>query len=461
MDQVRLKEIIAPAFYEVHKAIKRRAYTYYWLSGGRGSTKSSFISIEIVKGIMEDPNANAVVLRKVKETLRESVHEQLQWAIQALGVEEYWEESVSPLSLTYVPTGQRIVYRGADKPKRIKGIKFSKGYAKFLWYEELDEFNGMHEIRLINQSLLRGGTDAMVFYSYNPPISGSNWVNVEKVKTVEGRLVHHSDYTTVPEDWLGKQFLMEARQLMEDNKTAYEHEYLGLAVGTGGQVFKNVTIRRITDDEIYGNTELETPGFWNIKRAVDFGFSVDPLSYGTMHLDKKNKRLFIYHEFYGTDISNTRLVEHIKAENKDNDFVTCDSAEPKSISELRQHGLKILAAKKGPDSVDYGVKYLQDLREIVIDDVRCPNTADEFLRYEYERDKTTLEWKNGYPDRHNHSIDMTRYALNQEIMRHREMKTRKRPKNKEDYTPHDKHEVAREHLVGKMPNVSKVFNTWN
>src|ERR1700741_4343480 len=130
---VKLSEVIAKSFYEVHKSIKRNEYTYYWMSGGRGSTKSSFISIEIVKGIMEDSEANAIILRKVKETLRDSVHEQMLWAIAALGVEDFWEETVSPLALTYKPTGQKIVYRGADKPKKIKGVKFSKGYGKYIW----------------------------------------------------------------------------------------------------------------------------------------------------------------------------------------------------------------------------------------------------------------------------------------------------------------------------------------
>jgi phage terminase large subunit len=124
--RVNLTEVIAPSFYDVHWDIHDGEHTEYWLSGGRGSTKSSFISIELILGIMQDPNANAVVLRKVKDTLRESVMDQLQWAIMALGVEEYWDIPEAKLVITYKPTGQEIRFRGADKPKRIKGLKYAE-----------------------------------------------------------------------------------------------------------------------------------------------------------------------------------------------------------------------------------------------------------------------------------------------------------------------------------------------
>lgn len=198
--QVNLSNVIAPSFYDLHWDIHDGLYTHHWLKGGRGSTKSSFTAEEIVIGIMSDPTANAVGLRKVKDTLHDSVYEQIAWAIDALGVDEYWEAKVSPLSFTYKPTGQKIIFRGADKPKKIKSIKFAKGYCKYLWYEELDEFNGMDEIRMINQSLMRGGPKFTVFYTYNPPKSANSWVNTEVQLTRSDRLIHHSTYLTVPRE---------------------------------------------------------------------------------------------------------------------------------------------------------------------------------------------------------------------------------------------------------------------
>ena len=411
MSTKRLTNVIAPSFYEIHKDIKAGNHTHYWLGGGRGSTKSSFVAIEIILGIMRDPDANCIALRKVKDTLRDSVVEQLQWAIEVLGVEDYWHESVSPLGLTYIPTGQSIKFRGADKPKKIKSIKFSRGYCKFLWYEEVDEFSGMDEIRMINQSLMRGGPEFIVFYSYNPPKSANNWVNAEVQLTRHDRIAHHSTYLTVPREWLGEQFIVEAEHLKTVKQQAYEHEYMGVVTGTGGEVFTNVQTRIISNEEI--------EDFYDIYRGLDFGYAVDPLAYNVMHYDRKRKRLYIFHEFYKVGVSNNAAYEHISAENKDNAIVIADSAEPKSIAELIQYGLRVRGVKKGPDSIEYGIKFLQSLEAIVIDDTRCPETAREFLTYELEKD-VNGNYKARFPDTNNHSIDAVRYALNDEWAKFKE-----------------------------------------
>ena len=409
--KVNLTNVIAPSFYDVHWDLVDGLHTHYWLSGGRGSTKSSFISVEIILGIMSDANANAVILRKVKENLRDSVFEQLDWAIGALGVRHLWDIPEAKLVMTYKPTGQKILFRGADKPKKIKGTKVSKGWIKYIWFEELDEFTGMEEVRTINQSLMRGGQKFIVFYSYNPPQSINNWVNAEKKFTRNDRLTHHSNYLTVPKEWLGSQFIIEAEHLKEVKLKAYEHEYLGEVTGTGGEVFDNVQLRPITDEEIRT--------FHNVKRGLDFGYAIDPLAYNVMHYDKKHKRLYIYFEIYKTRLSNKAAYDLIIQENKDNQLVFADSAEPKSINELSQYGLKITGVKKGPDSVDYGIKFLQDLEEIIIDDVRCPETAREFTNYELKKD-THGNFMAQFPDENNHSIDSTRYAMNVECMEFKE-----------------------------------------
>lgn len=411
-----LSSIVAPSFHQIHKDVKSGGHTHYWLSGGRGSTKSSFVAIEIILGIMSDPNANAVVLRKVKDTLNESVKEQLIWAIEALGVEQYWDMPETKLVLTYIPTGQEIRFRGADKPKKIKSMKFSRGYCKLIWFEELDEFTDMEEIRMINQSLMRGGKKFTVFYSYNPPRSANSWVNTEKQFTREDRLVSHTNYLSVPREWLGEQFIVEAEHLKLTKPLAYEHEYLGNVVGTGGEVFDNVQTRRIGDEEI--------EDFTNIKRGMDFGYAVDPLAYVVGHYDAKHKRLYIFHELYKVRMSNHAAFLHIRDENKNNTYINADSAEPKSISELSQYGLRIGGAKKGPDSIEYGIKFLQDLEAIIIDDTRCPETAREFLTYELDKDANG-NFKSGYPDKNNHSIDAVRYMMNDEAIDFRDKTPKK------------------------------------
>lgn len=406
MSNVKLSEIIAPSFYKLHKDIKAEGHTHYWLKGGRGSTKSSFVSIEIILGIMKDPLANAMVLRKVGLYLHDSVFEQLVWAIDILGVSEYWNTKVSPLEIAYIPTGQKIVFRGADKPKKIKSVKLRRGYFKYIWYEELDEFNGPEEIRTINQSLMRGGEKFFVFYSFNPPKSQRSWVNGEVLEEREDRLVHHSNYLTVSKEWLGDQFYIEAEHLKKTNPDAYEHEYMGAVTGTGGEVFKNLTIRKIE------NEEIET--FDRIKRGIDWGYAVDPFVYLKGHYDKTRKRLYLYDEIFLVELSNKKAADMILARDKEHSYITADSAEPKSIAELKSYGIKIKGAKKGPDSVDYGMKFLQDLEEIIIDNERCLNAAREFLNYEYARDAQG-NFKADFPDRDNHTIDAARYMLEDEM----------------------------------------------
>lgn len=414
--KINLSEIIAPSFYDLHIDIKKNRHTEYMLKGGRGSTKSSFASLEIILGMMRDAGhgeyTNAVALRKVKDTLKDSVFEQLAWAIEMLGVSHLWHIPQSKLEITYIPTGQKILFRGADKPKKIKSTKVKKGYIKYIWYEELDEFFGPEEIRVINQSLMRGGDIFVVFYTYNPPKSSRSWVNQEAKIPKIGRRVHHSDYRSVPKKWLGKVFIADAEHLANTNEMAYRHEYLGEEIGTGLEVFTNVTLREITDEEI--------ATFDKIKQGLDFGYAIDPVAFEKMHYDKTRRKLYFFYEFSGIQVSNRKLYKSIKPHTLN--MTIADSAEPKSISELRGYGMKIIGAKKGPDSVDYGIKFLsEDIEEIIIDPARCPRAAKEFINYALETDKNG-EVKSAYPDKDNHTIDAARYGLEDEMRNTRSRK---------------------------------------
>lgn len=399
----RLSSLIAPAFYSVHHDIKQGKHTHYMLGGGRGSTKSSFASAEIIMGMMSDAKANAVVMRKIGLNLKDSVYEQLLWAMEALGVVHLWTAKLSPLELIYNPTGQKILFRGADNPKKIKSTKFRHGYCKYIWYEELDEFAGMEEVRTINQSLMRGGDSFCVIYTYNPPKSAQNWVNDEVLKQNNDRLVHHSTYETVPKAWLGEQFFIEAEQLKATNERAYRHEYLGEVTGTGGAVFENISLREITQKEI--------DAFDRIYNGVDWGYFPDPWAFNRMHYDSARRTLYIYDELTCIKMGNRQTADElIKKGITLDDRITADSAEPKSIADYKSYGLWCRGAIKGPGSVEYSMKWLQSLAAIVIDPARCPATAQEFMHYEYERDKDGAP-VNGYPDKDNHHIDAVRYGM--------------------------------------------------
>lgn len=404
-DKICLSKLIAPGFWELHKDIKNGRHTHYFLKGGRGSAKSSFISLEIVLGMIKNPDRHCVVFRKVGAHLRDSVYAQLCWAIDKMGLASEWEYRSSPLEIQYKLTGQRILFRGADNPQKTKSIKLSKGYIGYIWYEEADQFDGMEEIRSLNQSLMRGGDVYSVFYSYNPPISIKNWINIEVQNEAPGRLVHHSTYNDVPREWLGEQFIIEAEHLMKTRPEIYRHEYMGEAVGTGGEVFRNVSVKNITN--------ARRKKFDKFRAGVDFGYAADPFVYIVCVLEKR--KLYIIDEIFKTGMTNSSAAEKI-IEKGYNTAIVCDSAEPKSIREFRELGLRAVGAKKGPDSIKYGIKFLQSLDEIIIDSKRCPNAAREFVGYEIERDANG-GLRSEFPDKDNHSIDAVRYALEDEINR--------------------------------------------
>lgn len=403
MSEIRLSEKIGPAFYELARDVFRHGHTHYDLSGGRGSLKSSTIS-EIVPLLMiANPGTHTLVLRKVANTIRDSVYAQYMWAIEQLGMVAYWEAKVSPLELIYKPTGQKIMFRGADDPMKIKSIKVPFGYIAITHFEEKDQFAGRAEIRTILQSTMRGGSKFWNFESYNPPISRDNWANIDSLEERADRYRHKSTYLEAPKEWLGEQFLLEAEHLKATNERAYRHEYLGEAVGTGGNVFENVIEREITDDEI--------SHFDRIYNGIDWGYFPDPWVFVRTHFDMARRTLYIFDELSAHKKGNREtadmLLEHGITYD---DRITADSAEPKSVGDYRSYGLNCREAVKGPGSVEYSMKWLQSLSAIVIDRRRCPDAHREFTAYEYERNKEG-EIISGYPDTNNHRIDAVRYAL--------------------------------------------------
>lgn len=402
--------LLARPFWDLYDDIKAGAHAEYWLKGGRGSTKSSFISIAILMGLLRDPLANAIVYRRVGNTLRDSVYAQFVWAIDMLEIAPWFVFRISPMEILYKPTGQRILFRGADDPMKSKSIKLTKGYFKYLWFEELSEFRGMEDVRTIKQSAFRGVGSACTLYSYNPPKSANAWVNGEALRQAPGRLVHESTYLDVPGEWLGGAFLDEAEALRQTNERAWRNEYLGEVTGLGGAVFENLTLREIADSEIqtFGATYC----------GLDFGWFPDPAHFARCAYDPARRRLFVYGELRAVKTNNEDLFKLLRERMKlrADEEIIADSAEPKSIADLRSYGARCTGAAKGPGSVRTRMRWMQGLSEIVIDPARCPETAREFSQYEYER-TADGNFIDAYPDANNHAIDAVGYALNRVWMR--------------------------------------------
>ncbi len=399
---IKLSSVLSPAFREVHNSIKNGEHNQYVLKGGRGSAKSSFASVEVLLQIVKHPDVHAVVMRKVANTLRTTVFAQYAWAVAALGLQDDFKMTVSPMELVYKKTGQKIMFFGADDPGKIKSIKTAFGYIGILHFEELDQFGGEEEVRSIEQSILRGGEYALEFKTFNPPKTKNNWANKYCLINKPGQLIHHSTYKTTPREWLGERVIDDAEHLKAINPKAYEHEYLGVPVGSGGAVFDNVTVEEIPDAQI--------AAFDRIYNGVDWGFYPDPWAFNRMHYDSARRTLYIFGELTRHRTGNAETAKLLRQYGvQDTDLITADSAEPKSVADYRSYGLFCRGAVKGPGSVDYSMKWLQALVRIVIDPVRCPDTAKEFTAYEYDRNKAG-EVISGYPDRDNHHIDAVRYG---------------------------------------------------
>lgn len=426
LQNIDIRAHTAEVYWDIHEDICGHGHEFYNLRGGRGSGKSSFCALELILQIMLDQTglSNALVVRKWAVTLRGSVYAQLQWAISALGVEDHWRSTLNPLQFVYAPTGQVIRLTGLDDPQKLKSIKPAKGYFRYLWCEEFNEINGELELRNLQQSVLRGGDSFTVLRSFNPPISRVNWANEFCDRPDERSLNLLTNYLQIPVEWLGQTFIDEAERLREINPRAYDHEYMGLAVGAGAEVFETLEIREITDQEY---SQLS-----KIYSGLDWGFSTDPACFLRVSYEPKTETVWIMDEIYGTHMSNRQLADKIKEKGWDSlgdkvysspfmsgvypekALIIADSASPKDIADMRDHGLKVIPCTKFAGCVEYRIKWLQH-RKIIVDPRRTPNTARELQNYQYDIDKRTGEVLSSVPDKDNHSLDSLAYSLDRVI----------------------------------------------
>ena len=401
---------IAKPFVDLNRIIDDGKSHDIMLPGGRASTKSSYWGEKVPELLENHPNWCALVVRRVANTLNQSVKPQIEWGIDKLSevnpkIKLNWNIPKSDYDITKKTTNQKIYLRGADDPGKIKSIKPPPGkYIAIVVYEEFDQMNGMEDVRKINQSVKRGGDVFIEFDVFNTPKSKQHFANKEMLIPKKDRIILHTTYLDVPKEWLGEKFIEDAEWVKENNPKAYENEYLGVAIGEGGTVFENLEIREITDDEI--------KSFDRIYNGVDWGWYPDPWAFNRMHLDMARRTLYIFDEDEQNKKSNRETADILinKHGMTSADLITCDSAEKKSTADYRSFGLFARDAEKGPGSVDYSMKWLGSLFKIVIDPVRCPKTAQEFNDYELEKDKEG-NFITGYPDKNNHHIDAVRYGL--------------------------------------------------
>lgn len=406
--QLKISDLLTSKFYPLYSAWKSNKYTRLVCKGGRGSAKSTNIALILVVDLMQYP-VNTICFRKVGETLRKSVYEQIKWAIKFLGVEEYFEYKLSPLEIIYKERGNKFIFMGVDDPQKSKSIKEAQFPVARYWFEELAEFKNEDEVETVLNSIFRGKLEKGLiykgFFSYNPPKMKHNWVNKKyNYSFIENNVyVHHSTYLENPH--ISEEFIKEAEAVKAKDETKYRLVYMGEPIGNGLVPFPNLEIREIETTEIAG---LE-----KFRNGVDWGYGVDPLAFVRWGYDKKKGIIYALDEYYGVGLKNRNLANYILSKGYD-ELVMCDSAEPKSIDELKEYDISAWGAKKGAGSVEYGEKWLSDLEAIVIDPKRTPNISREFEMIDYDTDREG----NPLPrlcDSNNHTIDATRYAFSNDM----------------------------------------------
>jgi PBSX family phage terminase large subunit len=349
---MKLSEAIASIFYEVHNAVKNNEYTHYWLNGGRASGKSSFVSLEIVFGLETDKEANAIIYRQVGATLADSVVAQIQWAINLLGLSVYWERKKSPHEFVRRDTGQRIIFRGNDDAEKSKGIKLAEGYFKYIWFEELTEFDNMEAISTVIRSIVRGSRHASIFYTYNPPKNAANWVNEECGIHKDNRLVHSSTYLDLPAAWLGEQFLEDARILKATNDMEYRWAFLGEVIGSGGLILTNWEVSDVSQN---------LDDYDAISIGQDFGFN---------HLNVvllcgyRDSNIYILKEQVNRGYDTNEIIS--KCTMPKDRTMYCDSAEPDRIMMWQKAGYRAVPVQKEKGCIAAQIDYLKG-RKIFVD----------------------------------------------------------------------------------------------
>lgn len=418
-DVITLKDILAPSFYRPYNDFITGRKSTLCFAGGRGSTKSSCISVCILLGLERDRRralelkrqgdprwrselTHAICLRKVANTLADSVYAQFQWAAEKLHLTDKYVFLKTPLMIKRKGTDQRIMFRGLDDPQRLKSLRFPFSYGRYLWGEELAEYDCMEEILDVQRSVQRGGHDFVTFFSYNPPETSANWVNyrIEQIAREDPTFgFYKSDYRSVPREWLGDKFFRDAEILRRINERAYRHQYLGEVTGNGGSVFPNVRAVTLSDADI--------ARFDLIRWGCDFGLR-DPTVLAPIYYNKVTHSIVIFDEIYKSDMSLDDMDRSFKqmhdVKYKSYEYIIADCAGATLIQTLRQRNLQMIPCSKKAGSIEAGIKFLQSLTSIDIDPRRAPNAYAEFTQYEYEKNKAGL-FTGRLPDCNNHFLD--------------------------------------------------------
>lgn len=376
---------------------------YRVVKGSRGSKKSTTISMWIIYNMMKYPLANTLVVRRVFNTHKDSTYTQLKWASNNLGVSHLWKFSKSPLEATYIPTGQKILFRGLDDPMSITSITVEHGHLCWCWFEEAFQVMNEDDFNKIDMSI-RGemppGYFKQITLSFNP-WSEKHWLK-RRFFDIKDDDVLASTTTYKCNEYLGEDDIQVFEKMKLNNPRRYNIEGLGNWGIAEGLVYENFEELEFDIEDIKRRN--------NIKSAfgLDFGYTNDPTAFICTLVDLDNKEIYIFDEHYQKAMTNKMISDMIKYKGYSKEMIIADSSEPKSIDDIQRNGIyRILPAKKGKDSILNGIQFIQDFKIYV--HPKCENTIVELSNYVWSNKEGVNI--NKPIDEYNHLMDALRYAL--------------------------------------------------
>lgn len=397
---IKLPEIVGKGYADFWKFRGR----YRVIKGSRASKKSKTTALWFITNIIKYPEANLLVVRKTFRTLKDSCYTELRWAMRRLSVEAFFSCKESPLEITYLPTGQKIYFRGLDDPLKVTSITVDVGYLCWMWLEEAFEVAKEADFDMVDESI-RGQVPAGLFkqitITFNPWNEG-HWLKRRFFDNPDPEILAKTTNYTCNE------FLDDAdKKVFETMKLKNPRRYKVAGLGdwgiSEGLVYENWEERVFSAEEISKRVSVVSAF------GLDFGYTNDPSAFFCGLIDKDAREIYVFDEMYKKALLNSEIAAEIKRMGYEKEKIVADCAEPKSIAELRNLGLQRLTrSRKGKDSVLHGIQYIQNYKIII--HPSCVNFITEISNYRWAADK--LGNKLNVPeDDFNHLMDAMRYAM--------------------------------------------------